>query len=662
MCGISGFFGGEVFQTYGESGVRKLLEDITDTISHRGPDQAGYWLDRNLCIAFGHRRLSIVDLTPTGAQPMQSTSGRYTICYNGEIYNFKEIRKQLESTGERFRGTSDTEVLLKGIDCYGLDNMLSRCHGMFAFALYDHETGNLNLVRDRVGEKPLYYGFVGDTLVFGSELKVFRNMPGWSPKINRDALLLYFRHNYIPTPHTIYQSIYKLPAGSKITFSLKELSRQRHFHPDVCSGRSEENVSPISYWRVPDALESSTHLMQGSHDQQEALEQLITTSVARQMVADVPLGAFLSGGIDSSAIVALMAEQSSNPIKTFTIGFGESEYNEAKNAAKIASHLGTDHHEFTLTANDALELVPSLPHHFDEPFADSSQLPTMLVSRVTRSVVTVALSGDGGDELFAGYDRYRYAEKLWRYIGALPVRLRAPMAFLLKNMPTAMLKIFAPLLPGKSGSSQSAAKFRRLAEMLVSKNADDLYRLIISHESNPEELVNGGKEPNYEYSKPAKFGDTMLSNMMGRDIKSYLLDDILTKVDRASMSVSLEVRVPLLCHDVIAMAWSMKPDNAQSDIHQTKIPLRKILYKRVPRELVERPKSGFAIPLSDWLNGPLKNWANDLLDSDLIRRQGLLNVDRVNILRKQHFDGSVDHQYRLWNLLMLQAWLEGQSA
>ncbi len=643
----------------GSDAFRQLVQNMADQLDHRGPDDSGCWISDGRSIGLGHRRLSILDLSPGGSQPMISHDGNLVLSYNGEIYNHPELRRELETCGVRFRGHSDTEVLLAAIENWGLDYAVSKLKGMFAFAVVDLFAGELHLVRDRMGEKPLYYGWYRNAFVFASELKAFRVLPGWDPDIDRNALALYFRHNYIPAPHSIYRDIYKLPPACRLSLPLSCSFDKTQFSAWPIDGITKSKISPVRYWSLFQQ-ESSIE------PENNIIESLLKASVARQMVADVPVGAFLSGGVDSSTIVALMSEVSRHPVRTFTIGFDESEFNEAAHAARIARHLGTEHHEYILSPTDALDVIPSLPEIYDEPFSDSSQLPTCLVSRITRGEVTVALSGDGGDELFAGYDRYRVAERLWNRLDRIPHALRAVPGAWAAHAPANLLRAASGVLNRIAPQAEgrfSAARLRRVFELAASRTPDILYQGLVSHDLNPADLVIGSEEPVNEFSHGPAYGSKdMLGNMMGRDLCTYLPDDILCKVDRASMSVSLEVRVPLLSHDLVEAAWRVRPDSSVVDSNATKNEMRKILYKRVPRDLIERPKSGFAVPLSSWLQGSLRNWTHDLLSRDSIRSGGLLEPDAVGRLVREHYSGTADHKYRLWNILVFQSWLQGLNS
>lgn len=619
-------------------------------IVHRGPDDEGVWLDREAGIALGHRRLSILDLSAAGHQPMHSSSGRYVIVFNGEVYNHAAIRRELEQIEPRiWRGHSDTEVMLEAFEAWGIEGALQRFCGMFAIALWDRRERKLHLMRDRIGEKPLYYGWCGKTFLFGSELKAIRAHPEFSADIDRNALALYMRHNCIPAPHTIYQSIYKLIPGSVLTVSASDTVRPQ---PEV-------------YWSALSIAEQGLKTpFQGSdREAAESLEQLLRDAIGSQMIADVPLGAFLSGGIDSSTIVALMQAQSNRPVKTFTIGFSESDYNEAPFAREVARHLGTDHAELYVTPEDCLSVIPCLPTMYDEPFADSSQIPTYLVSQLTRQHVAVGLSGDAGDELFGGYNRYFWWRKIWERVHNVPLPLRRSAAMMMKAVSpsslTAVFNAMSPLLPRSMRQKSAGDKLHKLAGILDVHDPMEMYGRFVSHWHNPTNLVVGSTEPITSVSDRSNrlSVDDNALQMMYLDLISYLPDDILVKVDRAAMAVSLETRVPFLDHRVVEFAWRL-PSAMKIRNGQGKWILRQILYKYVPEALIERPKAGFGIPIVTWLRGPLRDWAEALLDERRLREEGFFSPEPIRIMWKQHLSGSHNWQYHLWDVLMFQAWLE----
>lgn len=651
MCGIAGYLIGVSGASEAESGNAVLIR-MGQAIAHRGPDDTGVWLDANTGIGLVHRRLSILDLSPAGHQPMQSASARYVVVFNGEIYNHLELRRELEQGAGsiNWRGHSDTETLLAGFDAWGVAATIKKCIGMFAFALWDKKRNNLTLGRDRLGEKPLYYGWEGKVFLFGSELKALKAHPAFSAGIDRDAITLLMRHNYIPAPYSIYQGIFKLSPGCLLTVS----ARQR----DV-------NIKP--YWSgMQTVADGKARPFAGSpSDAVSALESLLMDAVGKQMVADVPLGAFLSGGVDSSTVVALMQAQSARPVRTFSIGFEQELFNEAEHAKAVARHLGTDHTEMYVSAQDALNVIPLLPSMYDEPFADSSQIPTYLVSRIARQHVTVSLSGDAGDELFCGYNRYVLGGRMWKRLSRLPVALRRSVAAVLTCLsPQTLNALIRPVqgaLPVGHRLSNWGDKIHKGANVLTSPTASALYRGLVSHWDNPSALVLRGTEPatvlTDDSARLSGLSDVEL--MMAIDMVSYLPDDILCKVDRAAMRVSLESRVPFLDHRVVEFAWQL-PQEYKLRNGVSKWALREVLYKYVPRALIDRPKMGFGVPIDHWLRGPLKDWAENLLDESRLRREGYFDPAPIRQYWAEHLAGRRNWQYHLWDVLMFQAWLESQ--
>lgn len=644
MCGIVGFWDGTNF-----SKAEAVITAMTDRIAHRGPDSDGFWLDAETGIALGHRRLAIIDLSPAGQQPMVSRDGRYVLSYNGEIYNHLDLRTELAASGwSEWRGHSDTETLLAAFSQWGFVATLERLNGMFAIALWDQADRKLYLARDRMGEKPLYFGRQGGAFVFGSELKALTAHPAWQGRINRDALTLFLRHNYVPGSHSIYDGVAKLlPA-----------------HYLVIENGGQTVGNPTVYWDIAaKARAGQASPFAGSPSEAiDALEALLKDAVKIRMAADVPLGAFLSGGVDSSAVVALMQSQSPRPVKTYSIGFSEDAFNEAEHAKRVADHLGTDHSELYVTPADALAVIPQLPQIWDEPFADSSQIPTYLVSKLARSGVTVSLSGDGGDELFCGYTRYMQAEALWRRLGSVPRPVRSGLGALVRAVPPSVFDAVAGLGPSSLRTMAVGDRAHKFADLMASQSESDFYRGFVSHAKWPEQLVLGGSEPPTALTDGS--GDGIFSDvrdkMMFLDMLTYLPDDILVKVDRASMAVSLESRVPLLDHRVVEQALAL-PLRYKLRDGQSKWVLRQLLFRHVPRALIERPKMGFGVPIESWLKGPLRDWADDLLSADRLRREGYFAVEAVQMLWQETRSGARRWHYHVWDILMFQAWLDAQG-
>ncbi len=651
MCGILGIIGGEG----GERERRAEITSLASMLTHRGPDSAGEWIEQDSALAFGHRRLSILDLSTEGHQPMHSASGRYVISYNGEVYNYQGMAEELAALGHSFRGHSDTEVLLAGVEQWGLGGVLARANGMFAIALWDREKKELSLVRDRVGIKPLFYAWVAGRFVFASELRVITKAARAALEIDRRQLALMLRYNYVPAPFSIYQGVYKLLPGTVLSLSGEALKAPpSSFDP---------SVSPQAYWSLEDSVSPHSEPgFRGTYPEAKAeAARLLKDAVSMRMIADVPLGAFLSGGIDSSLVVALMQEQSSSPVQTFSIGFNESTYDEAVYAKAVAAHLGTTHTELYLSASEAASAVPLLGSMYDEPFADSSQLPTYLVSKLARESVTVSLSGDGGDELFYGYRRYPETEALWQKISWCPSSIRRLVASLLFALPLFSLqRLYDQLLrPGAKGEKYRNPFFMayQIAVVLSSREEKDLYDLFLSHWLANEKIM---REPVSELSvlpkhKAWSLGQDTSSTMMLLDALTYLPDDILCKVDRASMAVSLEARVPIVDYRMLEFAFSL-PNEFRFAPNASKRILRDILYDYVPRKLIERPKMGFGVPIGSWLRGELRDWAEDLLSEARLERDGLLNVRYVRQLWQDHLSSHAHAQNCLWNVLMFQAW------
>ncbi len=648
MCGICGFFNPHRLSS--KTWMQSASDRMTDALVHRGPDDVGVWTDPKIGVAFGHRRLSIQDLSSEGHQPMTSACDRFVMSYNGEIYNFKEMRKDLEQNGFQFRGHSDTEVLLGAITEWGLEKTLKQLIGMFAIALWDKKQESLTLVRDPVGKKPLFYGWCRETFLFGSELKALRTHPDFDAPIDPNALGLFIKYSWVPSPFCIYQGLRKLPPGHLITIDAK--SRL-------------EDVIPRPFWSAREVAEQGEHTpFTGSLEEAtDELEKLLQTTVRSRMIADVSLGALLSGGFDSSMVVAMMQSMSPRPIKTFSIGFWESQYNEAQHAKDIARHLGTDHTELYISPKDAQGIIPEIPKIYDEPFADSSQIPTVLLSKLARQDVQVALSGDGGDELFAGYTKYPECLKRWETWGNRPLWARKRMADLMTSIGQTSWRLLGASRKSPTGEipkwQKSFGRMEKKSRWLSATSAVDLVALRHARCRHIQDYVLHAEETNSLLTNPNDWAAVShpIQGMMYVDFVTFLTDDILVKVDRASMSVSLEVRCPLLDTRLIEFAWSL-PLSMRLHDHKGKIVLRKVLERYVPPELTERPKKGFAVPVSEWVKGPLRDWAEHLLDKTRIRQQGLLQPEAVHRVWQQHLSGWQDHDTLLWSILMFQAWHE----
>ena len=641
MCGFVGFVGEP--GALGAEALEELAARMAARLESRGPDGAGTWVSPSAGIALGQRRLAVIDPSAAGHQPMVSASGRSVIAYNGEIYNFAEIRRALEADHRHFRGGSDTEVILEACEAWGVGRAVSRFIGMFAFAFWDARTRLLTLVRDRLGIKPLYWGRSGGVLFFGSQLKGFVDHPAWRPEVDRDALAAYLRHSYVPAPRSIYTGIEKLEPGCLIEIGADGKDRRRRYW--------DLRALALDAMRTRDALDDA--------DATEALDVLLRDSVKRRMIADVPLGAFLSGGIDSSTVLALMQAQSDRPIRSFSIGFEEEGHDEARHAKRVAAHLGTDHTELYVASGRARAVLPGMADSFDEPFADPSQVPTYLVSEMARRHATVALSGDGGDELFAGYNRYFWAGSLWRKIGGCPSRLRAALATFLRSVPPVAWDHLTRAMPRSIRPPFFGDKAHKLAALLSTTDEDALYRRLVTQWEAPDGMVRGGHEPRgilWDPTVRRSFPD-FTDRMQFLDMVTYLPDDILTKVDRASMAVGLEARIPLLDHRVVEFSWRlpvvMKVRNGQG-----KWLLRQVLKKYVPQQLTERPKMGFGVPIDRWLRGPLREWAEDLLSEERLRRSGYLEPEPIRKAWAEHLSGFRNLQYPIWTILMFESWRE----
>lgn len=650
MCGIAGLF------KPGSAPAAALTEAVsamTSTLAHRGPDASGLWTDAAAGVSFGHRRLSILDLTEAGAQPMRGADGRFTITYNGEIYNHLEIRADLESAGAapNWTGHSDSETLLAAIHHWGVNDALARFNGMFAFALWDARDRVLTLCRDRFGEKPLFYGWVGRDLVFASELKAFAAHPAWHGSVDRQALTAFMRYSYVPAPLTIWQGIRKLAPGTLVRFGEQAAAGDGGVQEAYWSMRQQ--VIDGQRARLSDPLEAT-----------DELERLLSQAVKRQSISDVSLGAFLSGGIDSSTIVALMQKQSALPVKTFSIGFAESEFNEAAHARRVAQHFGTDHTEWVVASSDARSLIPGLATIYDEPFGDSSQIPTTLVAKLARRHVTVALSGDAGDELFGGYNRHVWGSGLHQRFGALPLPVRKALVGLIGAVApepaNSFGRIAGRMLPQRYQIPRIGDQLAKIGRIVNARTFDEMYRLLSSIDDDPAAVIVGGSEAKSWFNGQMAMIDGSidpLDRMTLSDALSYLTDDILQKVDRAAMSVGLETRVPFLDRDVAEFSCRLPPEFKVRD-GQGKWLVRQLLDRHVPRHLIDRPKTGFGIPLDDWLRGPLKGWASDLLAPDRLRRQGWFDAARVQAVWAEHLHGRRNHGSWLWNVLMAQAWAD----
>lgn len=652
MCGIFGAWGLRAEKAFAAA------EAACQKLSHRGPDDSGIWTDERAGLVLGHTRLSILDLSPAGHQPMVTPCGRFVIVFNGEIYNHLDLREQLSSSpldGDliKWRGYSDTETLLACFSAWGVEHTLKATVGMFAIALWDRQEHKLYLARDRLGEKPLYYGYIGGALTFGSELKALTILPDFKGQIDRSVLALLMRHSYVPAPYCIYQGLAKLMPGTWLMLSSETI-------------KNRDLPTPQPYWSAWDAARNGLADPLAFSSDTEAidnLEKVLARSVREQMLADVPLGAFLSGGVDSSMIVALMQAQSSQSVKTFTIGFHEEGYNEAKHAKAVAQHLRTDHTEFYVSPKEALSVIPKLPNLYDEPFSDSSQIPTYLVAQLTRNQVTVALSGDGGDELFGGYGRYFRAARLWNTISRFPKGFRSASGTIIHKIPISYwngISSFLKPLTSQKSLLFGGDKLHKSADLLKIFDRAKFYRSGFVLHWKGEDLVY---ESNTLKNLLTQYNDilpTFFDDMMALDAVTYLPDDILVKVDRAAMSVSLETRVPLLDHRIFEFAWRL-PLHYKIRHDQGKWLLRQVLYRYVPRELIERPKMGFGVPINSWLRGPLREWASELLDEKRLKQEGYFKPKEISRKWTEHLSGRHDWQYHLWDVLMFQAWLEKNS-
>jgi asparagine synthase (glutamine-hydrolysing) len=663
MCGIAGIIDPTGRDTYDK--LLNIGKAMTSRLVHRGPDSSGIWGDESSGVVLGHRRLSIIDLSG-GAQPMVSVSGRYVLSFNGELYNFQSLRAALARDGINFRDNSDTEVFLAAITKWPIEKALSMTVGMFAFALWDKEEKRLLLGRDRMGEKPLYYGWIENRFVFASELKAFQEVPQWGREIDRDALSLFFRHNYVPDPYSIFQNIYKLPAASYLSVDERYLRAKRHAYSHLGVNEESSDSTPKKYWAVNSLPGIDAVPSQVDSEQIVDLQELLRSTIKNKMLSDVPLGALLSGGVDSSLVAALMQEASTSPIDTFTIGFDSEQHNEARFAKEVAMHLGTNHEEMVVTGLDALSVIPELPEIYDEPFADSSQIPTILISRLARKSIKVALSGDGGDELFGGYNRYTWGKRLFGLRSFTPLAIQRCLASMAHVLTPEQWNRFgerANTIFGKGiSTTMFGDKLYKATSLLGDKDFLESYKALISFWHSPEHLVFGANEPdrNSDFKEFIKYQRTSIEKMMLLDMATYLPGDILVKVDRASMSAGLEVRAPLLDHRIVEFS-SRLPLNMKVRGGVGKWLLRQVLYQYVPRPLVDRPKMGFGVPLGSWLRGPLREWAAELLNDQFLREQGILNTDLVQTKWEEHISGQRNWEHQLWGVLMFQSWLKHHS-
>jgi asparagine synthase (glutamine-hydrolysing) len=647
MCGFTGIITSR--SVAGE--IRFQVDEMARSLSHRGPDDSGIWVSGDAGVGLGFRRLAVLDISAEGHQPMLSTSARYVIVFNGEIYNFVELRSELRAHDHTFRGHSDTEVMLAGFEQWGIEQAVSRFRGMFAFAVWDCREHILYLVRDRIGIKPLYYGWAGESFIFGSELKALVSHPKFVRQIDRDALGLYLQFQYIPAPYSIFENSYKLSPGHILAVNVRD-------------GRAALGHS-FCYWSAKTVYEhGSTVPFRGSENEAiEELDHILREAVRLRLISDVPVGAFLSGGIDSSLVVSLMQAESSSSVKTFTIGFREDAYNEARYAKAVASHLGTEHTEAYISSDEVRAVIPKLARMYDEPFGDSSQLPTYLVSALARRSVTVALSGDGGDELFGGYTRYVRAVALWEAISRIPRPVGILAGTLTRQFSSNVLEraidIVGYALPRRFRLRKRGDSIHLFGDILANTRRERLYELLISHWIKPSAVVMGSESMRTIFDTPSEWPrlQEFSGDMMFWDLMTYLPDDILVKLDRASMAVGLEARVPLLDHKVVEFAARL-PSNMKLRNGSSKWALRHVLYRYLPKELVNRPKMGFGVPVGEWLRGPLREWAEDLLDESRLRREGFLHSGPIRKLWAEHLSGRTNWQYHLWDVLMFQAWQE----
>ena len=655
MCGITGIFGNLRKEEFDSS-----IHEMSATLNHRGPDDAGTWINEENGVAFGHQRLSIIDLSSAGHQPMVSHCGRFTTVFNGEIYNHLQLRDKLNTSANKqsWKGHSDTETLVTAFSQWGIEKTLQQLVGMFAIAVWDFKEKRLFLIRDRFGEKPLYYGWSNGVFLFGSELKALQKYKRFSNQIDRGALSLYMKYMYVPTPYSIFRDIYKLEPGCILQI---DKGTKPPTLPLFAPFR-DQGINIAQWYSISNMAQAGQkNLITDQNDAVDLLEKTLLESVRLQLISDVPLGAFLSGGIDSSVITALMQKVCKDPVKTFTIGFEESSFNEAVYAKEVSRHLGTEHHELYVTSSDAFKVIPHLPTLYDEPFADSSQIPTYLVSKLARESVTVSLSGDAGDELFGGYNRYLWGSRVWNKVRWMPLIVRQTLGVAINKISVNTWDSIGNSLPNSSRVSLMGDKAHRMAHRLKNvKSLDDVYHSLVTEGYKEDGLVVNDKAALITKLDNNDIVSGIVDSehrMMLLDSLTYLPDDILTKVDRAAMGVSLETRIPFLDYRVAELAWRL-PLDTKINNGETKWPIRQVLYKYIPKELIERPKAGFAVPVGQWMRGPLREWASDLLDETRIQREGYFNPKLVKELWEQHLSGRHDWAPRLWTILMFQAWLD----
>ena len=645
MCGIAG-----LVNYHSNDNLQAILADMAQQLHHRGPDSEGIWSDETAHIGLAHTRLAILDASPAGCQPMVSNSGRFVIVFNGEIYNHRAIRLELETQSERrWTGHSDTETLVAAIEQWGCEGALKKLVGMFAFALWDRDSKTLKLARDRAGEKPLYYGRTNSIFFFGSELSVAKKIPNFKNKINPDVLALYLKYSSIPAPYSIYEDVFKVEPGCVITFDVHG-----------------KKIDQIEYWSFQEVFQEGVHnrYRGGPEEVVADLTSVLSEAVALQMESDVPLGAFLSGGVDSSMIVALMQSQSTQAINTFSIGFEDAAFNEAEYAKDVSNHIGTNHHDVYVNGSDALNVIPNLPSIYDEPFADSSQIPTYLVSKIAKERVTVSLSGDAGDELFGGYTRYQNAASAWNYVNKIPASVRSLVSWSIQAAPVKFLEksisLFGGVINKRFSMNVTYDRLLKASKLLGKPNQKEFYQHgFLSHNDDSCKWVLGAKHLTSAIDKNDFNSSTSFENMMALDFLHYLPTDILTKVDRAAMAVSLETRAPFLDQRVIEFACSLPPEYKMRG-GKTKWALKQALYQFVPESLIERPKMGFGVPLAEWLRGPLREWAESLLNEKKLIDEGFFDPNIIREKWHEHLSGERNWQTQLWDVLMFQAWLDTQ--